>query len=47
MFPDGGEAQFSEGEHCDYSDLTVCVGLIPRTKVGLPKTKEELDAHCQ
>ncbi|XP_059057528.1 uncharacterized protein LOC131851114 [Achroia grisella] len=41
----GGGAQLND-ENCDSGELKVCVELIPRTPVGLPKTKEELDLHC-
>ncbi|CAH0586944.1 unnamed protein product [Chrysodeixis includens] len=43
----GGGAQLGETENCDAADLNMCVGLIPRTPVGLPRNKHELDAHCQ
>ncbi|CAH1636469.1 unnamed protein product [Spodoptera littoralis] len=43
----GGGAQLEEMENCDAADLNVCVELIPRTPVGLPRNKNELDAHCQ
>ncbi|XP_030025515.2 uncharacterized protein LOC115444037 [Manduca sexta] len=43
----GGGAQLSEIDNCDSAELKICVDLIPRTHVGLPSTKEELDAHCQ
>lgn len=46
LIADGGGAQLSE-ENCDPGDLKVCVDLIPRTPVGLPRNKHELDAHCQ
>lgn len=42
----GGGAQLGEVENCDEGQLNLCVELIPRTPVGLPRTKEELDAHC-
>ncbi|CAH2241790.1 jg16352 [Pararge aegeria aegeria] len=42
---DGGGAQVSE-DSCDASELKICVESTPRTPVGLPRTKEELDAHC-
>ncbi|XP_075975351.1 uncharacterized protein LOC142976038 [Anticarsia gemmatalis] len=42
----GGGAQLGE-ENCDAGDLKLCVDLIPRTPVGLPRNKHELDAHCQ
>ncbi|XP_026319247.1 uncharacterized protein LOC113229781 [Hyposmocoma kahamanoa] len=42
----GGGAQLGETDNCDSSELNVCVEQIPRTPIGLPKTKEELDAHC-
>ncbi|KAJ2951094.1 hypothetical protein O0L34_g5477 [Tuta absoluta] len=35
-----------ESESCDSGELRVCVEQIPRTPVGLPKNREELDAHC-
>ncbi|XP_045449805.1 uncharacterized protein LOC123658425 [Melitaea cinxia] len=43
-----GKAQLSE-DSCDSSELQICVDMIKqiRTPVGLPRTKEELDAHCQ
>ncbi|CAH0720037.1 unnamed protein product, partial [Brenthis ino] len=41
----GGDAQLSE-EGCDSSELKICVDMTPRTPVGLPRTREELDAHC-
>ncbi|XP_034829360.1 uncharacterized protein [Maniola hyperantus] len=41
----GGGAQLSE-ESCDASELKICVESTPRTPVGLPRTKQELDAHC-
>lgn len=41
----GGDAQISE-EGCDSSELKTCVDMTPRTQVGLPRTREELDAHC-
>ncbi|XP_046978198.1 uncharacterized protein LOC124543917 isoform X1 [Vanessa cardui] len=42
---DGG-AQINE-DSCDPSELKTCVDMTPRTPVGLPRTREELDAHCQ
>ncbi|XP_023934106.2 uncharacterized protein LOC112043074 [Bicyclus anynana] len=41
----GGGAQLNE-DSCDASELKKCVESTPRTPVGLPRTKEELDAHC-
>lgn len=45
---ESGRAQLSE-DSCDSSELQICVDMIKhtRTPVGLPRTKEELDAHCQ
>ncbi|KAI5646003.1 hypothetical protein NE865_01896 [Phthorimaea operculella] len=42
----GGGAQLGETESCDSGELRVCVEQIPRTPVGLPKNRQELDAHC-
>ncbi|XP_049872602.1 uncharacterized protein LOC126371338 [Pectinophora gossypiella] len=42
----GGGAQLGEADNCDPSELNICVELIPRKPVGLPKNREELDAHC-
>ncbi|XP_060801600.1 uncharacterized protein LOC106134904 [Amyelois transitella] len=42
----GGGAQLSDAENCDAGELKVCVDLIPKTPVGLPRTREELDLHC-
>ncbi|CAG9562695.1 unnamed protein product [Danaus chrysippus] len=42
---DGGGAHTSE-DSCDPQELKVCVDGIPRTAVGLPRTREELDKHC-
>ncbi|OWR45008.1 hypothetical protein KGM_214529 [Danaus plexippus plexippus] len=41
----GGGAQTSE-DSCDPQELKVCVDGTPRTPVGLPRTREELDKHC-
>ncbi|CAK1585431.1 unnamed protein product [Parnassius mnemosyne] len=41
----GGGAQLGE-DSCDTSELKICVEAIPRTPVGLPRNKAELDAHC-
>ncbi|XP_050668585.1 uncharacterized protein LOC126967924 [Leptidea sinapis] len=42
---DGGGAQLNE-DSCDPSELKICVQTTPKTPVGLPRTQEELDAHC-
>ncbi|XP_028176209.1 uncharacterized protein LOC114364303 [Ostrinia furnacalis] len=42
----GGGAQLGEADNCDPGELKVCVDLIPRTPIGLPKTRDELDLHC-
>ncbi|XP_021207924.1 uncharacterized protein LOC114245633 [Bombyx mandarina] len=36
-----------ETDSCDSADLNVCIELIPKTPVGLPRNKNELDAHCK
>ncbi|XP_045535991.1 uncharacterized protein LOC106714004 [Papilio machaon] len=46
LIASGFGADFPEEESCDSSQLKVCVDSIPRTRVGLPRNKEELDAHC-
>ncbi|XP_041979816.1 uncharacterized protein LOC121733586 [Aricia agestis] len=40
-----GRAQLPE-EACDAGELKRCVEMTPRTPVGLPRTKDELDARC-
>ncbi|XP_013138091.1 PREDICTED: uncharacterized protein LOC106103008 [Papilio polytes] len=35
-----------EEETCVSSQLQVCIDRVPRTRIGLPRNKEELDAHC-
>ncbi|KAJ0183304.1 hypothetical protein K1T71_001280 [Dendrolimus kikuchii] len=39
-------SQVAEPETCDTDQLKICV-QVPRTPVGLPRNKEELDAHCR
>ncbi|CAG5028144.1 unnamed protein product [Parnassius apollo] len=46
MFISGCGAQLGE-DICDPSELKICVESIPRTPVGLPRNKAELDAHCK
>ncbi|XP_045499070.1 uncharacterized protein LOC123696749 [Colias croceus] len=42
----GGGAQINE-DSCDASEqLKICVETTPKTPVGLPRTRKELDAHC-
>ncbi|XP_073955023.1 uncharacterized protein isoform X2 [Choristoneura fumiferana] len=40
-------ATLGETDSCDPKELGICVEKIPKTPVGLPKTKEELDTHCR
>ncbi|CAG9133229.1 unnamed protein product [Plutella xylostella] len=40
-------AGLGEVDNCDVNELKVCIELIPRTPVGLPRSRDELDAHCQ
>ncbi|XP_072932369.1 uncharacterized protein [Epargyreus clarus] len=47
FFANGGGAQLSDIDNCDPAELKHCVDMIPRTQVGLPRTRAELDAHCQ
>ncbi|CAG9562514.1 unnamed protein product [Danaus chrysippus] len=44
-YTDSGSALTSE-DSCDPKDLKLCVDATPRTQVGLPRNKEELDKHC-
>ncbi|RVE54916.1 hypothetical protein evm_000283 [Chilo suppressalis] len=46
LFLSGGGAQLGDIDNCDSNELKVCVDLIPRTPVGLPRTREDLDLHC-
>ncbi|CAK1555106.1 unnamed protein product [Leptosia nina] len=41
----GGGAQLNE-DSCDTKELKICVDMTPKTPVGLPRTRKELDAHC-
>ncbi|XP_061714388.1 uncharacterized protein LOC133522922 [Cydia pomonella] len=43
----GESTTLGESDNCDPSELNICVEKIPKTPVGLPKTKEELDTHCR
>nr|XP_032516874.1 uncharacterized protein LOC116769792 [Danaus plexippus plexippus] len=33
-------------DSCDLQELKFCVDATPRTQIGLPKNKDELDNHC-
>ncbi|XP_047523256.1 uncharacterized protein LOC125061723 [Pieris napi] len=45
LIASSGGAQMSE-DSCDANELRLCVDLTPKTPVGLPRTRKELDAHC-
>ncbi|XP_068617343.1 uncharacterized protein [Battus philenor] len=46
LITSGDGSQLGETDSCDPAELKLCVELIPRTPVGLPRNKKELDAHC-
>ncbi|CAH2047227.1 unnamed protein product, partial [Iphiclides podalirius] len=47
MIMSGGGTQIGETDSCDPNELKLCVQMIPRTPIGLPKNKADLDAHCR